>query len=185
MRSFCCAHIWNRIHFRPRWDTLEIYLNRSQTDGLTPIQLQTDAIQKKLDFEQKKMDVIREKSREQYRRHDETQLFYDEQCAPQLTEIFGTILSDEQRTNALLNEGKSINTAESGERIQAIRDHLKSGNFDQVAEYIIQLDGKVGHELEWKSMNINEQTLYFVTLLKTYLFDDFVSDWTTVAVVQK
>lgn len=122
------------------------------------------------------MDVIREKAREQYRSHDETQLFYDEQCAPQLDDIFRAILSDEQRTNALLNEGKNINTAESSERIQAIRDHLKNGNFDQVAQYIIQLDGKVGHELQWKSMNINEQALYFVTLLKTYLFDDFVSE---------
>lgn len=122
------------------------------------------------------MDEIREKAREQYRNHDDTQLFYDEQCAPQLDEIFRSILSDEQRTNTLLAGGKNIDTTESSERVQTIRDDLKNRNFDQVAQYIIQLDGKVGHELVWRSMNINEQALYFVTLLKTYLFDDFVSE---------
>lgn len=122
------------------------------------------------------MEEIREKAREQYRNHDETQLFYDEQCAPQLDKIFRAILSDEQRTNTLLADGKNIDTTESSERVQAIRDNLKNRNFDQVAQYIIQLDGKVGHELVWRSMNINEQALYFVTLLKTYLFDDFVSE---------
>lgn len=138
-------------------------------------QLQTDTIQEKLNMEKKRMDVIREKSREQYRSHDETQSFYDDQCVPQLNDIFHSILSDEQRTNALLADGRNINTSESSERVQAIRDLLKNGNLDQVAEYIIQLDGKVGHELEWKKMNVNEQILYFVTLLRTYLFDDFVS----------
>lgn len=123
------------------------------------------------------MDEIREKAREQLRSHNETQSFYDEHCAPQLEEIFRSILSDEQRTNTLLADGKKINTNESNEHVQAIRDHLKNEKLDEVAQYIIQLDGKVGHELVWKSMQISDQVLYFVTLLKSYLFDDFVSEF--------
>lgn len=126
-------------------------------------------------MEKERLHVIREKAREQHRSHNETQLFYDEHCAPQLEQIFQTILSDEQRTNALLADGKNMNTSDSCEHVQAIRDHLKSGHLDEVAQYIIRLDGKVGHEMAWKAMRLNEQVFYFVSLLKTYLFDDFVS----------
>lgn len=139
--------------------------------------MQTDTIQEKLNMEKKKMDEIREKARQQLRNHNETQSFYDEHCAPQLEGIFRSILSDEQRTNTLLADGKKINTTESNEHVQAIRDHLKNEKLDEVAQFIIQLDGKVGHELVWKAMQINEQVLYFVTLLKSYLFDDFVSEF--------
>lgn len=138
--------------------------------------MQTDTIEEKLNVEERKLLVIREKAREQNRKHDETLLFYDEHCAPQLEEIFKEILKDEQQTNALLADGKNMNTTESGEHVQMIRDHLKNRQFDQVAQYIIQVDGKVGHELQWKSMHLDEQMMYFVTLLKTYLFDDYVSE---------
>lgn len=128
-------------------------------------------------MEKSKLQVIRTNAREQYRNHDETALFYDEQCAPQLVEIFTAILKDDKRTNALLADGKNMNTDEPGEHIQTIRDHLKNGDLKEVAEYIINLDGKVGHENSWRPLRVDEQALYFVTLLKTYLFDDFVSEW--------
>lgn len=127
-------------------------------------------------MEKSKYQMIREKAREQYRNHDETALFYDEQCAPQLIEILKTILTDDEQTNALLADGRNMNLDEPAEHIQAIRDRLKNGNFNEVAQYIINLDGKVEHENSWKSLSVDEQSLYFVTLLRTYLFDDFVSE---------
>lgn len=137
--------------------------------------MQIESIAENLKFEKEKYEVIRDKSREQYRSHDETTLFYDEHCAPELSKIFKSILCDESRTNALLADGKNMNTDESTTRIRGIRDLLKNGRLDKVAQYIINLDGKVGHENMWKTMRVEEQVMYFVTLLKTYLFDDFVS----------
>lgn len=49
-----------------------------------------------------KLLVICEKAREQHRNHDQTQLFYDECCAPHLNKMFKWILADEQQANALL-----------------------------------------------------------------------------------
>lgn len=138
-------------------------------------QLQIDTIQERLNSEIAHMDEVRDMAREQYRSHNETITFYDNNCAPKLEEIFKTILKNEQLMNALLAEGKNADATEPNERIQAIRDNLKEENFNHVAEYIIKLHGMVDHGDQWKSMNVDEQAIYFVTLLKTYLFDDFVS----------
>lgn len=96
---------------------------------------------------------------------------YDTRCLPQLYRIFKDILGAEQREttpNAVIN-------VESSERVRLIREYLRDGQFENAARYVIQLDALVGHQNEWKAMAIDEKTLYFVTLLKTYLFDDFVS----------
>lgn len=68
-----------------------------------------------------------------------------------------------------------VDNSSSDERVEKIRTYLKDGQFEEVARYIIQLDVLVGHQNEWKSLGVDEQILYFVTLLKTYLFNDYVS----------
>lgn len=122
------------------------------------------------------MQSIRDELRNQYRNRAEMELAvdYSNRCEPRLVPILTEILSDAARTDSLIANCQD-DQIDSDERIQNIRDMLKNGQFTDVAEYIIRLDAQVGHHDEWKSLEVKEQVLYFVMLLKSYLFDDLVS----------
>lgn len=123
-----------------------------------------------------KLHNIRDKIRDRYRNQTEKELAidYSNRCEPQLVPILTEILKNAARTDTLIANRRE-EEIDSSERIQTIRDMLKNGLFTDVAEYIIRLDAQVGHHDEWKSLKVKEQVLYFVMLLKSYLFDDFVS----------
>lgn len=133
-----------------------------------------DTIEKKLNEEKEKAHAIREKSREQFRNQTDIVKDYHTRCVPHLDTIFTAILSNEQQTTALIAGSNCVVNVQSDERVQQIRQYLKNGKFEEVAQYVIQLDALVGHQNEWRSLAVNEQIFYFVTLLQTYLFDDYV-----------
>ena len=144
------------------------------TSFLLIFQLQLDKIRQRLEHEKSNEDAIKEKRRIQERAKDDIQLDYINRCRPELQRILFDILSDDNKIEELIANAK-IDENDAEERIQKIREFLTNGQFDDVSVYIIQLDALVGHHGEWKSLRVVEQVLYFVTLLHSYLFDDYVS----------
>lgn len=137
-------------------------------------QLQLDKIRQRLEQEKSKEDAIKEKRRTQERAKDDIQSDYINRCRPELQRILFDLLSDDKKTEQLITNAK-IDEDDAEDRIQKIREFLTNGQFDDVSLYIIQLDALVGHHGEWKSLRVVEQVLYFVTLLHSYLFDDYVN----------
>lgn len=133
-----------------------------------------DIIEEKLQVETKNMQIIREKSREQCRNQKKIASDFDERCVPQLFAIFTHILSDKNQIDSLMMSDK-MSEIESHERIEKIRHFLRSGEFAEVAEYIIQVDALCDNQDVWRLLPIDQQILFFIKLLKSYLFDDFVS----------
>lgn len=132
-----------------------------------------DNIRQRLEEEKSKEEAIKEKRRKQERAKNDIQLDYMDRCRPELQRILFDILSDEIKTEQLIANAK-IDENDAEERIQKIREFLTNGQFDEVSLYIIQLDALVGHHGDWKSLRVVEQVLYFVTLLHSYLFDNYV-----------
>lgn len=135
-------------------------------------------IEQKLEEETEKMDRIRAKRAKQERSKNDILSDYIDRCIPELDPILTGILNDEKQVKSLITSAK-IDETESEQWVQQIRQFLKNGQFTDVALYIIKLDALVGQYDKWKTLRINEQVLYFVTLLQTYLFDDYVSKITT------
>lgn len=125
--------------------------------------------------EREKMRYIREKAREQVLNQNAISTDYETRCFPQLHRILKDILSNKQQIAALQASCNAVINVESSERVRLIREYLRDGQFENAVRYVIQLDSLVGHQNEWEAMTVDEQTLYFVALLRTYLFDDFVS----------
>lgn len=131
-------------------------------------------IDEKLTAEKEKMQSIREKSREQCRNRNKISSDFDERCVPDLYTIFTDILTDKNQTDSLMMSDK-MNEIESYEHIEKIRQYLRNGDFIDVAKYIIQVDALCDNHNVWELLPIDQQVAYFLRLLKSYLFDDFVS----------
>lgn len=136
--------------------------------------MQLDKIREKLEQEKSREEAIKEKRRIQELTKTDIQLDYINRCRPALQRILFDMLSDDKKIEQLIANAK-IDETDAEERIKKIREFLTNGQFDDVSLYIIQLDALVGHHGEWKSLRVVEQVLYFVTLLHSYLFDDYVS----------
>lgn len=136
--------------------------------------MQLELIEQKLQKEHKEMQVLKEKLRNQNRIANELESDYNTRCAPELETILTNILSDDHQIESIIT-GATLDEIDSTKRVEKIRQYLKNGHFDDVSQYIIQLDATVGHYDEWKSLQVHERVLYFNTLLKSYLFDDYVS----------
>lgn len=133
-----------------------------------------NTFEEKLKQEEEKLQIIQDKSREQYRNQKDMLDDYYGRCVPELEPIFTNILSNSEQINSLLISGK-IEETESHERVEKVRQYLKDGHFTDVAKYIIQLDALCDNQNNLIDLQVNEQVLFFIALLKTYLFDDFVS----------
>lgn len=125
--------------------------------------------------EMERSRVIREKLLEQEGRADEINNDFRDRCIPALNPIFREILMEElNQIDNVTTNGLHYNGEESSEdRINKIRDLLKKGQFDALANYIIELD-RVNIEKR-KTLPIDEQVIYFMVLVNSYLFDDYVS----------
>lgn len=125
--------------------------------------------------ETEKMRIIRGNAREQFLNQENIIAEFNTRCFPKLIQIFPNILNDEQQLATLSTACSIIANTESSERVQKIRGYLRDGNFEDAARYVIQVDALVGHQSAWKALTVDGQMLYFVSLLRTYLLDDFVS----------
>lgn len=98
---------------------------------------------------------------------------FRERCIPGLEPILIELLTEQQNRIDNVRTNGVHDVEESEQRVQRVRDLLKRGEFETLAHYIIRLD--VCNEEKRESMPIKEQVLYFVVLLNSYLFDDYVS----------
>lgn len=141
------------------------------------MQLQLDTIEEKLKVENEKLHQIRDESNCYARTIAPLIEDYQDRCAPQLGAILTTILSDAPQMERLLAVENRIDQDLSPEqRVHKVRLLLQSENFDETAQYIIQLEALVDHaehRNNWKSMDIEDQVLYFLLLLKSYLVDNY------------
>lgn len=130
-------------------------------------------MEEKLNKEMEKSRLIREKQMEQEKTQPDVIADYRDRCVPALEEILKEILTEEQNRidNVQTNGLDPDETSE--QRVQKIRNLLERGDFDTVARYIVVLD-ECNKETR-SQLPIQEQVLYFVVLLNSYLFDDFVS----------
>lgn len=121
-----------------------------------------------------KSRLIREKMAEQEKQEEAINEDFRMRCAPELTTYLTNVL-EEQVTNIdnVIPNGVSNENETSEQRVQRVRDLLKNGEFETVARYIIKLD-EFNAETR-KTMATNEQVMYFIVLLNSYLFDDYVS----------
>lgn len=111
---------------------------------------------------------------EQERTHTDVNDDFRERCVPSLEPILIEMLTEEQnRIDKVQTNGTYDGDEDSEQRVQRVRDLLKLGEFETLARYIIRLD--VGNKEKRETMQIEEQVLYFVVLLNSYLFDDYVS----------
>lgn len=161
--------------FFPLMETINTYKQyfRNKNDLFT-FQLQLELIERKLEKEITKMKEIEDNLRKQERSKDDMLADYMHRCVPELDSILTDILSDDKQVQSLIENPKN-DEKESTQRIQKIRYFLNEGKFTDAALYVIQLDALVDNYNTWKEMQVKGKVLYFVTLLETYLFDDFVS----------
>lgn len=125
---------------------------------------------------------IREKEMKEERKRAELSADFRIRCGPLLEPILTEILTARQNQvdNALTNGFNEDETP--AERVEKIRNLLKRGDFNAVARYIIILDGC--NDETRNRLPINEQVLYFIVLLNTYLFDNFVSHFLIIKKIQ-
>lgn len=132
-----------------------------------------DEVEDKLNKETEKSRIIREKLLEQEQSTEGINKDFRDRCVPALEPIFTEMLSAEQnRIDNVVTNGQS--SEESSEnRVKKIRDLLKRGEFDALANYLIELDR---FNIEKRNaLPIEEQVIYFMVLVNSYLFDDYVS----------
>lgn len=89
---------------------------------------------------------------------------------PGVTPFLADFLSEEQN---LTNGNHTNEDEDAGQRVKKIRDLIKAAEFEAVARYIIKLD--YCNIDQRRTMPVNDQVLYFIMLLNSYLFNDYVS----------
>lgn len=130
-----------------------------------------EELEKKYEEESRKAAIIREQAQRQEEDRPEVEADFVTRCLPQLTPILDRILSGNPKDGERLANG--VMSLESTERIELIRSCLRDGEYERVCQAIIQLDApNVAKRME---MTLEQQIFYFVYVLKTYLFDDYVS----------
>lgn len=89
-------------------------------------------------------------------------------CVPELDREIEEALKE----NIVVN-GNPLDEEPSEVRIARIRQLLNDGKYTELSRYIIRLDSC---NIERRSaMSLVEQKMYFIVLVNSYLFDDFVS----------
>lgn len=95
---------------------------------------------------------------------------FEAEIKPNLENALRELLQQDADGNLLVD--KSLNI-EYENAVQRVRDHLKNMEIDELALLIITLDA-CNVEMR-KSLSLEEQCIYFVYLITTYMFDNLVS----------
>lgn len=94
-------------------------------------------------------------------------------CIPELEVILEKLLTDEQAGVQMNMNGIYDDQDDAEKRVQNIRNLLRDGDFEQACRTIIKLD--VCNKEAREKMPLQQQILFFIVLLNTYLYDDYVS----------
>lgn len=81
-------------------------------------------------------------------------------------------MTDEE-SGVQMNMNGILNQDDAEKRVQNIRNLLRDGNFEQACRTIITLD--VCNKEVREKMPLQQQILFFIVLLNSYLYNDYVS----------
>lgn len=135
------------------------------------VQLQLETVEDNLKREEEKMSLINAKRDEQEKNRENINKDFSERCADPLQEVLTRILTEQQSGIAITN-GLHFDD-DAAVRVENIRNLLKNSDFETVSRMVIHLDACNSESR--KNMSVFDQVLYFVVLLNSYLFDDYVS----------
>lgn len=130
-----------------------------------------ETVEENLKREEEKMNIINAKRDEQEKNRENINKDFTERCADPLQEVLTRILNEQQSGIAITN-GLHFDD-DAAVRVENIRNLLKNSDFETVSRMVIHLDA-CNSEVR-KNMTVFDQVLYFVVLLNSYLFDDYVS----------
>lgn len=115
-------------------------------------------------------DELNAKKLEQDKTRDEITKHFNEEIKPQLETALKELIKKDSEGNLVLD--KSLNM-EYENAVQRVREHLKKMEIEELARLIIVLDA-CNNEMR-KELSLEEQCIYFVYLVTTYMFDNLVS----------
>lgn len=133
-----------------------------------------EELEAKYNDELKALDAITVKIREQDELREATQADFQERCVNGLQPYLTDILSGNGSTTNNVN-GEQPLPEDQEERITLIRRLLNDGKWEELAHFIVRLDAGVSGIEERPEMGMGEKVLYYICLVGTYLFDNFVS----------
>lgn len=123
-----------------------------------------------MDAETAVFDELNAKKLEQDKKREEIMENFEAEIKPNLENALRELLQQDAGGKLLVD--KSLNI-EYENAVQRVRDHLKNMEIDELALLIITLDS-CNVEMR-KSLSLEEQCIYFVYLITTYMFDNLVS----------
>lgn len=137
------------------------------------MQLSVEEIQKKYDETVEKAAIVREKYNSQEAKREHIDEDFQTRCVPELEVILEKLLTDEQAGVRMNMNGIYDDQDDAEKRVQNIRNLLRDGDFEQACRTIIKLD--VCNKEAREKMPLQQQILFLIVLLNSYLYDDYVS----------
>lgn len=136
-----------------------------ETNPFSP-KLSLQELEEQFKVEEAKLDEVRAKIIDQEKLHNEAKAKFNAEYKPQVYPILQELLANEDKSKP----AEEIDTENAVERV---RVHLNKLEFNNVCELIIQLDAC--NREKRAAMSIEDQCQYFLFLLSSYLYTDYVS----------
>lgn len=123
-----------------------------------------------MEAETASFEALNAKKLEQDKNRDEIMRDFEADIKPQLQTALQDLLRQDAEGKLLLDKSMHL---EYENAVQRVREHLKNMEIDELALLIITLD-VCNNEMR-KTLSLEEQCIYFVYLITTYMFDNLVS----------
>lgn len=133
-------------------------------------QLSLQELEAKLQEEEANLDVIKQKVQDQMKHRAEVIEKFQEEYKPKLLPFLQDLLKQDAEEQIVPNDESQTDTENA---VVQVRDLIKSEAFEEVAKLIIPLDAC--NREKRMLLPIHEQCEYFLFLLNSYLFEDYVS----------
>lgn len=137
------------------------------------MQLSVEEIEIKLSETVANRAKILAKYNEQEARREDIDEDFKTRCIPELEVVLEKILTDQQAGVQMNMNGIYDDEDDAVKRVQNMRNLLRDGDFEQACRTIIKLD-QCNKEAREK-MPLEQQILFLIVLLNSYLYDDYVS----------
>lgn len=133
-------------------------------------QLSIQELEAQLEAETATFEALNAKKLEQDKNRDETMQNFEAEVKPQLQTALQELLQKDADGQLVLEQSLNL---EHDNAVQRVRDHLKNMEIDELALLIMTLDA-CNIEMR-KTLSLEEQCIYFIYLITTYMFDNLVS----------
>lgn len=135
-------------------------------------QLSIQELEAQLKAETAIFEELSAKKLEQDQKRTEMMEHFEAEIKPQLQAALEELLRQDAAGTLQLDQTVPTNM-EHENAVQRVRDHLNNMEIDALAQLIITLDA-CNNEMRRK-LKLEEQCIYFMYLISTYMFDNLVS----------